>query len=163
MEKGIYYTQHNSNHCIKLVGELRFNQSQALEQLIALIEKDSSSANLELDLCDTQFLDSTMLGMIGRMGILFNDKPHKPILYCNHNDVRKGVEVMGVAQLFEMCEQCLDLEQLDIIQVDAEDKEKLKERVLKAHEALIKLDKKNQEKFDSLINQLKPKGKRSDD
>lgn len=164
MERGIYYTHHDSDHYVKLVGELRFNQSQALEQLIQTIENEDESLNLKLDLTETKFLDSTILGLIGRMGLHFNNAPHeRPMIFCPQNDIRKNIEIMGLQQLFDIDDQTIEVDQLQVVTVDSEDKESLRERVIKSHEFLIKIDKKNQEQFDTLINRLKRKDRSSDE
>lgn len=157
MEKGIYYNLDQAKHTLKLVGELRLTDSNPLVNIVSVFENTKDLGDLQIDLMATDFLDSTMLGVIGELGFLFMQHgDSKPIIYCQENDIEKMIDTMGLAQLFELKHTPCPQADLEVLENTKHCKD-LNDIVIKAHEMLIKIDPSNEGEFADLLNHLKSK------
>ena len=163
MEKGIYYNLDESKHTLKLVGELRANDSNPLANMVSVFETNDNLGDLQIDLMATEFLDSTMLGVVGELGFLFMQNGNtKPIIYCQENDIEKMIDTMGLAQLFDIKHSPCPQAELDVL-AQTKDASNLKEIIIRAHEMLIKIDPSNEGEFSDLLNQLRSKDTKGDE
>lgn len=156
MDKGIYFNDKSSIHTLKLVGELRGIDCQPLADLLESMEGRKETWPLHLDLTTTRFLDSTMLGTIARIGFYLQDEGSaKPKVYYQEKDIVKMFDLLGVGELFEFVQAPCPQSQLQILSYDMFTSKPLKERVIQAHEMLIKIEPSNAVKFKDLLSQLK--------
>ncbi len=163
MDKGIYYHIEDNRHTLKLVGELRAIDSRPLDQFLSSLAPGLSGQRLNLDLCDTTYLDSTMLGMIGKLGMYWSDHYHsKPSVYYNNHDIKKMLDILGIVPLFMMSENAGASKTFEMI-VSEDTKKDLHERVTQAHQTLIKIDPKNENEFKNLLKHLESKDIRPDE
>lgn len=157
MNKGIYYNLNQDSHTIKLVGELRFCDSEPLANMAKVLESEPQLGKLNLDLWQTKYLDSTMLGVIGEIGFLFMEKgQEKPILFCQKGDVLKTISTMGLTQVFEIKQESCPEYPFETLEGQSKDFD-MKQNVIRAHEMLVKIDPNNQSEFEELLRELKTK------
>jgi anti-anti-sigma regulatory factor len=163
MDKGVYYNIRDEQHTLKLVGELRFKDSHPLVSMLSSFEHDSELGALKLDLYKTDYLDSTMLGVIGELGFIFMQRSNsKPVIYCQENDIKKMIDTMGLTQLFEMKHVPCPQAELEVLP-NLKGEQNYKDIIIQAHEMLIKIDSSNKSEFEDLLRQLKPKDMNGDE
>jgi len=163
MDKGIYYHQHDDQLTVKLVGELRFHDGKPLALMVDSLDKESGIGELSVDLQDTEYLDSTMLGVIGKLGFIYLEKGKaKPVIYCQENDVRKMLDTMGLEKIFNIENIKISNENLEILRMTA-DSFNMRNHVIQAHETLSKIQPANREEFEDLLHKLKAKDNKPDE
>jgi anti-anti-sigma factor len=140
----------------KIVGQLRFNTSGGLASKIEGLHLMSHIQDIIIDMSETDFVDSTVLGLIAQLG-----KRHtQPIIMYEHEQIHKLLKHLGLDKFFLICKktQASPLEMDEIFQElappkkDSEDK--LKKRIEQAHKLLYEIDEKNKIEFGDVVNYL---------
>ncbi len=157
MKQGIYYCHHHEAHYVKLCGEMRYTDAVKFHELSQHTRHDMVS-DLFIDMSETTFIDSTLLGAVTQLGLQFHRRGHKPSLACQNEYIRHTIQTMGLDQLFrwgtmpkaDMTWQIMSGEENSLTSSD----------VLDAHQSLISVDEKNKEEFGELVEQLNNQGKR---
>lgn len=164
MDKGIYFNEQASINTLKLVGELRGIDCQPIADILETMEAKDEVWPLHLDLTTVTFLDSTMLGTLARIAIYYHEQGKtKPKIYHVGHDVYKMFDLLGVESLFEFVDAPCPQSELQILSHDEFAGKPLHDRVIEAHEMLIKIDPSNAVKFKDLLSQLKTKDKPTDE
>lgn len=157
MKHGIYYSNQDSHHTFKLVGEFRFNQSDPLFDMIEKFERIEDLKSLKVDLSEATLLDSTILGTIAELGLLFIRKGRvKPLIVCQNKGIQRTLEAIGLHQVFTLSESPID--ECNYLLLGDHTSDDIKSKVIQAHEQLMSLSKKNRQAFTEVVQTLKKKG-----
>ncbi len=162
MSKGKILFSLKSNICfLKLIGELRYDLCQGFDCLVRRELENNKINHFILDLKETEYLDSTNLGIIGMIAAgLKNKSDKKPLIIAPHKDILTILCSMGFDTLFEILEEkkIEHLEYQDTANIELEKRE-TKEMVLESHRTLSEISNSNKEKFDSVIDAILKKKK----
>lgn len=142
---------------LKFVGDVRVLMSSTLENYFnSLYQHDSLDAML-IDMTDTRGIDSTTLGLLAKMAIklkkMYNVRP--TIVSTNANITRIlqsmnfGAITLIINEPLTSTGQFGELAQLE----DSE--ERIRQRVIEAHQTLMDLSEENRLQFQDLVNALK--------
>jgi len=134
---------------IRVSGRATFEIAYRLEKFcFPFLEK---SYHLEMDFSETEYLDSTFLGIMA----LFTRKSLFPILVCNASeDVFNYFKVLNIHTYFEFIERVFP-NKWHILPEISEENSALILTVIDAHEELIHKGSKDSKKFKTLIESLK--------
>lgn len=151
----ILFAEHDGNHVLKFVGDIRLNVAPTLNGFLQQIGKQKEKA-VVLDLTEATCMDSTSLGLLAKIAIASKAILHvQPTLVTSNPDITRVVRSMGFDQIFliidhaiHTCDEALELPTY----VTSE--ELLREQVLDAHRTLMKLNKHNEECFCDLVEAL---------
>jgi anti-anti-sigma regulatory factor len=148
---------------IKIAGRATWQDSVVLKKYQDTHTDLIISANrVVFDLTECQFLDSTILGIIGYLSAKFMNKTQKkPIVLYADDKIKKILDIVNSHHFLEAVNVKLDpstaekVEIKELEKVKSDDEDKLRENILLAHETLIELSPENVEKFSTLIEDIK--------
>ncbi len=152
----IEYAGLNGTHVFKLVGEVRAPSCCSLDHLLDKLDQLPTVSGVVVDLTDANFMDSTALGVVAKLGLKIRELYQlQPILLSTNIDLTTLANSMGLGQVFTLLNcrntetRCLQsLPDRDVSQDD------MLHTVLDAHRTLIGLNDSNRAMFEPLVKQL---------
>ena len=168
MEPGkILIAENAGNYLIKLVGYVRLTLCASLNRYIESIFTPVDGAvsadrakHVLIDLCETEGLDSTTLGLLAKLAIHCQSEfKLKPLLFCANPSIVRELEVMAIDGYFEIVASPADGEcsEPHVLQElpEVDDKpEIIRDQVLDAHRLLVELNPDCEKDFADLIYTL---------
>lgn len=148
------------NRCcyLKLQGDIRYSSGAGFDRFSKEVFKENSVDEFIIDMNKTKFIDSTNLGILASIANSLNSvNGKKPVIISSNDDITIILKSMGFDQFFNIDdshEPSNDLQFLGIT-LSKQDKEELKETMIRAHENLANMNKKNNEMFKDVIELLK--------
>ena len=162
-ENGIYmstghveYASLNGTHIFKLIGEVRAQSCISLDKLLGKIEMQSNIVGAIVDLTQTTFIDSTVLGILAKLGLKLKQIHHiQAVMLSTNSDITTLANSMGLGQVFVILNYCGDPNICTQALVDEHiTQHNMLCTVLDAHKTLMKLNESNQNMFEPLVKQL---------
>ncbi len=156
----ILFAEHDGNHVLKFVGDIRVNLAPTLNGFLQKIG-DRKEKAIVLDLSETTCMDSTSLGLLAKISLASQSILNcQPTMVTPNPDITRVVRSMGFEQIFliidhsmHTCDDALELP------THVMSEELLREQVLDAHRTLISLSKHNEECFSDLVQALEAEQK----
>ena len=152
----ILYAFQDGHYVLKFIGDVRLTLCSTIDQhLRDILERDDVTDTL-VDLTETVNIDSTSLGLIGKLAVKSAkfDMP-KPTIVSTNPDVTKILMAMGFDQVFllldDMPTNRPDLAKVPFVQ---ESDDQVKARIIDAHRVLIDLNEQNRDEFKDLLTAL---------
>ncbi|MBN2163673.1 MAG: anti-sigma factor antagonist [Pontiellaceae bacterium] len=104
MDEGrVMYAETTGIYLIQLIGNVRYTISRGLDKLINRISRDENAREIIIDLADTQFMDSTNLGLLAKLATVSHEKFNTyPLLISNNRNINLILDSMGFQQIFRM-------------------------------------------------------------
>jgi|GEM_PF-6432337 len=160
MNKGdIQFAEYNNIYILKFIGALNLNYilNNNLNNIILDIFNNPNFNNIILDLTNTLSLDSTTLGLIGKINVYYKKiKSDQIDIYVYNDDVIRLLESLNFDTVFNIIKTAQptlhDLKQIPNKQFNQEEFENI---ILESHKILQTIDHKNEQEFSELINCLK--------
>ncbi|OTG86665.1 anti-anti-sigma factor [Acinetobacter sp. ANC 4558] len=152
----VEYASLNGTHIFKLIGEVRAQSCISLDKLLNRIEQQSNIVGAIVDLTQTTFIDSTVLGILAKLGLKLKQKHHlQTVMLSTNSDITTLANSMGLSQIFVI----LDNSNHSNICTKALAEENVTQNillctVLDAHKTLMQLNENNQNMFEPLVKQL---------
>ena len=158
MASGKYLFGMIDNLCyLKMVGDMKYTHSGVLDDFLENLMKNESCSGVVIDLSDTEWIDSTNLGLIAKFARLTHKKSlEKPILFSTNQNLNTLLTNMGFNSYFHLIDH-LDENQLELeeMQQMKQSSQEMKKIMLEAHEHLIEMSPENEKKFKNVVNILK--------
>jgi len=151
----ILFAIHHGTYVLKFTGEVRAPMCATLDNFLERMFTDPDLSAILIDLTETDYIDSTALGMIAKTSVFLQmHNQRKPIILSTNQDITRLLESMGFDQVFiilacECQESCID----ELPEVEPSEQEMM-EKVISAHKVLMGLSEKNQATFQSLVEAL---------
>ena len=162
-ENGIYmstghveYASLNGTHIFKLIGEVRAQSCISLDKLLSKIEQQSNVVGAIVDLTQTTFIDSTVLGVLAKLGLKLKQIHHiQAVMLSTNPDITTLANSMGLGQVFVILNYCGDPKvcTLELMEEHISHNTMLT-TVLDAHKTLMELNENNLNMFEPLVKQL---------
>lgn len=163
MELGqIFYGLHDQTLVLRLVGDIRHTASGSLVSSTAL--DDFIDARLDehrfddivIDLSETEFIDSTHLGLLARTAVFLREKDHKnPTIYSPKTKITHLLRAMGFDTVFNVLETSASPEASQALpESSAAPEQRASKVILEAHRTLAALSEKNAVAFKDVIKLL---------
>ena len=151
----ILFAVHNGTYVLKFTGEIRASMCATLDNFLEKIFVDASLSSILIDLTETDYIDSTALGLIAKTAVflqIYNQR--KPIILSTNPDISRILESMGFDQVFIILacqneEQCVN----ELPEVEPSEHEMM-EKVIAAHRVLMGLSEQTQATFKNLVDAL---------
>ena len=140
----------------KIMGHLRFNTSGGLAAKIEGLNLTPEIKEVVVDMSETDFVDSTVLGLLAQLG----KREVTPIIMYEHEKIYNMLRHLGLHKIFILCKKTqtpsLDIDQAfqEMISVTQDSKDKIRERIKKAHKLLYEIDEKNKMEFGDVVSCL---------
>ncbi|OAL80141.1 anti-anti-sigma factor [Acinetobacter sp. SFB] len=152
----VEYASLNGTHIFKLIGEVRAQSCISLDKLLSKIEQQSNVVGAIVDLTQTTFIDSTVLGILAKLGLKLKQIHQiQAVMLSTNPDITTLANSMGLGQVFVILNYCGDpkLCTRELIEGHITHNAMLT-TVLDAHKTLMKLNENNQNMFEPLVKQL---------
>ena len=152
----VEYASLNGTHIFKLIGEVRAQSCISLDKLLNKVENQDGVVGAIVDLTETSFIDSTVLGILAKLGLKLK-QAHKiqAVMLSTNSDITTLANSMGLGQVFVILDYCGDPNVCTRALVDEHiTHSTMLNTVLDAHKTLMKLNDSNQNMFEPLVKQL---------
>lgn len=152
----VEYASLDGTHIFKLVGEVRAQSCISLDKLLSRIEQQDNVIGAIVDLTQSTFIDSTVLGVLAKLGIKLNQIHHiQAVMLSTNPDITTLANSMGLGQVFVILNYCGDPSVCTRELIDENITQKaMLTTVLDAHKTLMKLNQNNQNMFEPLVKKL---------
>jgi anti-anti-sigma regulatory factor len=152
----VEYASLNGTHIFKLIGEVRAQSCISLDKLLNRIELQSNIVGAIVDLTQTTFIDSTVLGILAKLGLKLKQIHHiQAVMLSTNSDITTLANSMGLSQVFVILDYCGDPNICTKALVDEHiTHSNMLCTVLDAHRTLMQLNESNQNMFEPLVKQL---------
>lgn len=146
-------------YIVKFIGDVRLNLCSTLDQYTDHMFTDEGFKTVIIDLTETQCIDSTSLGQLAKISILYKEKfGQLPTIISTNEDINRILNSMGFDQVFYIVNELVSkVEYLDELPTQTVDEDEMRERVLEAHKLLMEMNDSNREAFQDLVDSLEDK------
>jgi len=147
----VEYASLNGTHIFKLIGEVR-----SLDKLLNKIEQQENVVGAIVDLTQTTFIDSTVLGVLAKLGLKLKQVHQiQAVMLSTNSDITTLANSMGLGQVFVILNYCGDPNVCTrTLMEEHVTHNNMLCTVLDAHKTLMKLNESNQNMFEPLVKQL---------
>jgi anti-anti-sigma factor len=152
----VEYASLDGTHIFKLFGEVRAQSCISLDKLLSKIEQQQNVVGAIVDLTQTTFIDSTVLGVLAKLGLKLK-QVHKiqAVMLSTNPDITTLANSMGLGQVFVILNYCGDPNVCTRALMEEHiTHSSMLTTVLDAHKTLMKLNESNQNMFEPLVKQL---------
>ena len=152
----VEYASLNGTHIFKIIGEVRAQSCISLDKLLSRIEQQSNVTGAIVDLTQTTFIDSTVLGILAKLGLKLKQVHHiQAVMLSTNPDITTLANSMGLGQVFVILNYCGDPNVCTLALLDEHITHNVMlSTVLDAHRTLMKLNENNKNMFKTLVKQL---------
>ena len=143
-------------YIIKFVGDVRLNLCTTLDQYTDDMFVNPDFKTVIIDLTETQCIDSTSLGQLAKISILYKEKYGQlPTIISINDDINRILMSMGFDKVFYIVKELVSkVEYLDELPLKSVDESEMKMRVLNAHQLLMDMNDNNRDAFQDLVKSL---------
>ncbi|TXS92693.1 STAS domain-containing protein [Parahaliea maris] len=140
-------------YVIRMEGDVRLTLCTTIDEFIQRMFSDPEFASVWVDLCDTEGLDSTTLGLLAKLALEVQDRyGFHPALYSCSPGINRLLNSMGFQQLFDLHEEvCAHTPGIDEIPQVEGTEQVVKDKVIEAHRVLMGLSDENRARFSDLM------------
>lgn len=149
---------HDKKYFIKIVGSARYSNCAAFGSFVLnKLLRDDSCEDILVDLRETDFLDSTNLGLLAKMGGFIFSKFHRKMAVVSTD---KSINDLLVNTGFDRIMLIIDnpdyvLSELGNLPEASQGEMNLAKLMLEAHQELMELSDENKRKFRTVVEMLK--------
>ena len=146
-------------YIIKFSGDVRLNLCSTLDHYTDQMFESEDFKTVIIDLTETQCIDSTSLGQLAKISILYKEKfGQLPTIISTNEDINRILLSMGFDKVFYIVKELVSkVEYLEELPTQTLDEEEMRQRVLEAHKLLMDMNDSNREAFQDLVDSLEDK------
>lgn len=143
------------SYLVKLRGYVRLTLCASLGRYMERIFQGDCPAQVLIDLQDTTGLDSTTLGLIGRLALHCRDQFHlKPMVFCDNPDVLRDLTTMALDEFLDIVATPPPLTPLRELYADDAPVSEVRQRVIDAHKLLARINPERETEFLDLVHAI---------
>ncbi|EAT11799.1 STAS domain-containing protein [Bermanella marisrubri] len=152
----ILVAQSQGIYIVKFLGDVRLNLCSTLDQYTDQMFADEFFKTVIIDLTETDCIDSTCLGQLAKISILYKEKYGQlPTIVSTRDDVNRILTSMGFDQVFYIVNELVSkVEYLEELPEQTVSEEQMKKQVLQAHKLLMDMNENNRDAFQDLVKSL---------
>ncbi len=157
MKDKILFAESENECFIKIIGKITYSNNTGFDDFINKYIKAKESIKVLIDLSETTYIDSTNLGIIGRIAeLMYTRKTDKPVIISTRAKITDILRTMGFHEFFIIVKDSINFsdELKNIPKVDEAAKERAL-TILKAHQTLMNMNDKNKNTFKNVVEVLK--------
>ncbi len=157
MSGRILAAEHEGAYALKLVGDVRVSLCATIDDYLQQMFDDPDFDSVLVDLCETEGIDSTTLGLLAKLAIRTREKHgFKPVVYSCNPSINRLLQSMAFARIFDIREEtCDNPDSISEVPAVSGDADSVKGKVIEAHNILMDLSEENRERFQDLMLVLK--------
>jgi anti-anti-sigma factor len=163
-EDKVLHASRNGIHVLRFVGDIRYPLAPSVNRFIDELFRDSVPKGFAIDLTETQAIDSTSLGVLGRLANRMREcGAGRVTIVSDREDINEVLVSMGFHEVFDIVTRSgLDAGEEEPIPVQAPDRTGITGAVLEAHRALMALSEHNRELFRDLVAAIEQEEQQAD-
>ena len=152
----IYYAVQSGHYVLKCVGDVRLTLCSSLDCHLESVTEGQELIDILIDLTEAEGVDSTTLGLIAKLAVKAAKLGlPKPALVSTNDDITRVLYSMGFDCVFMLMDELpVSACYLKALPWVVESDEKVRGRIVAAHEVLMDLNEANREAFQDLIKAL---------
>ncbi|MEB3755149.1 anti-anti-sigma factor GigB [Acinetobacter sp. MD2(2019)] len=151
----VEYTSLDGTYFFKIIGEVRAQSCISLDKLLSKIEQQHDVVGAVVDLTQTTFIDSTILGILAKLGIKLKQAHNiQAVMLSTNPDITTLANSMGLGQVFIILDCGDSVVCSHMLSDENATQHQMLKTVLDAHKTLMKLNESNQNIFEPLVKQL---------
>ncbi len=152
----VLYASLNGTHIFKLIGEVRAQSCISLDKLLSKIEQQQNVVGAIVDMTQTTFIDSTVLGILAKLGLKLKQVHQiQAVMLSTNPDITTLANSMGLGQVFVILNYCGDPSVCTLALMEEHiTHSAMLTTVLDAHKTLMELNESNENMFEPLVKQL---------
>ena len=152
----ILYAKLESTYVIKFVGDIRYNICAPLNAFITQLYEREGFDNILIDLSETQFIDSTNLGLLARVANLMHERfQRRSTMVSTNENVNRTLETVGFFEVFTIDEgKGQPAPNMHVLSQSQTTEAEMADAILEAHRTLSELNDTNREMFRSVVEGL---------
>jgi len=152
-EGKILYARKGRQCFVKMVGEIRHPLSPGFDAVLQEIFDEGTTDAFIIDMNETIYLDSTNLGLLGKIARHeLQEHGDKPIIISHNEGVNTLLRSMGFDRVFTIITQYLQSEAdlQETPDIEATDRQRA-EVILEAHKSLMEMNDKNRQMYHHVV------------
>lgn len=151
-EGGYLYAVDKNRYYIKLIGRVRYDISSGFNKFLDEILGRNDCTDFLLDLTETEYIDSTNLGLIARIAKYMRKCGKKAKIISVNEDINKILCSVGFDEIFIIINKPETIEAtLNEVEHIKDDERTFVKMMLEAHKILAEISEENMEKFKGVI------------
>ncbi|MBT8149161.1 MAG: anti-anti-sigma factor [Pseudomonadales bacterium] len=141
---------------LRFTGDVRLPWCVSLEDYCNHVLQNKAVDSLLVDLSQSENLDSTTLGILAKIGIAAKSKLGSvPSIYLDDAGIERLLASMGFTAIFNVYRLPPPaLPQLPVLPILDVVEDEMQDSVIDAHRALMQMNQRNSEQFESLVETL---------
>jgi len=141
---------------LRFTGDVRLPWCVSLEEYCNHVLQNKVVDSLLVDLSQSQNLDSTTLGILAKIGIAAKSKlGSEPSIYLEDSGIERLLASMGFSAIFSVHRSPPPaLPNLPVLPILDAAEDQMQDSVIDAHRALMRMNRRNSEQFESLVETL---------
>lgn len=151
-DEQVYFANHAGLCVFKFVGELRHTSVEGMDGFIRhLFEQQHACSRVSVDLTETEYMDSTCLGLLAMLARLsLSNSKGKPNLFCTNANMLLLLKSMCLDQVFHFVEERIEDIQMDEL-ITESTADAQAELIYQAHKELSALSEENRKLFQPVV------------
>lgn len=148
----------NNQYILKFIGQIRYTASPVLHNFIHQLQEESDKKEVAVDLSQTQYLDSTNLGLLAKIArYCLQTFHHKLTVITTDKSITELLHNVGFDALCQFISSPLEyVEEVSELQKNASiDTASLGKIMYQAHKTLMDMNEKNRIEFQDAVALLR--------
>lgn len=147
----------NNVPILKLMGDVRVLMSSSMDQYFSSLYRRAVLDSVLVDLTETTTIDSTTLGLLAKMSIQLRNRFNiMPTIVSTNPDITKILMSMSFDLICRIVNEPLsESGQFGELAEVSESEEKVRQKIIEAHQTLMALSEQNRLEFQDLVSALK--------
>jgi anti-anti-sigma factor len=157
-EGKVLYASHEGIHVLRFVGDIRFSLAPSINGFVDSLFAAAVPKGFVIDLTETRAIDSTSLGVLGRIANRMRESARERVTIVSHrDDINEVLTSMGFDEVFDIVtDRRAALRDGRVLPIEESDRDSLRRSVVEAHRILMALNEHNRELFHELVAALEP-------
>lgn len=152
----ILYARSDACCVIKLIDELRYGLGPAFSDFVDRLFAMEGLGRVVIDLSETTFLDSTILGLLARLGLRCRETLDRNCLIVSpREEITEQLLGMGIDQFFILVTEFeSEIRTYTAVPAEQPDRQALAATLLEAHRTLVGMNAKNRAMFQDAVAEM---------
>lgn len=143
------------SYLVKLRGYVRLTLCASLGRYMERIFQGDCPEHVLIDLQDATGLDSTTLGLIGRLALHCRDQFHlKPLVFCDNPDVLRDLTTMALDEFLDIVATPPPQTPLRELSADDAPVAEVRQCIIDAHKLLAQINPEREAEFLDLVHAI---------
>jgi anti-anti-sigma factor len=152
-EGNVFHATHGGTCVIRFEGAISYTLGNALDRFLDDLFARGEFTSIVVDLCDTESIDSTGLGLLARIANFVRRRDgSKPLLFSSRPDINVLLSSICLDEVFVLCAQLPERVAGQALPAGNASESELAQTVLDAHRVLCAMNDSNRAMFQNVVD-----------